>query len=147
MRAITQKMVDAFWAGKSARKDNTEVCVIRDAEVHFYLHGNLIARRPLHGTRLEISCAGWQSNTTKERLNGLLRRHGGVEVIQERLKQHGKWAAFFGSEAKALRLVVGPLAKTAPEARVYKGWIAAAGLTEKDLPYTLELLNRRLPED
>lgn len=76
MRDITSMMVDAFWAGTQKSRGNSEVTV-RYGEVTFYLHGNAIARRPFGLDRLEISASGWATNTTKERLNGILRRVNG----------------------------------------------------------------------
>lgn len=43
------------------------------------LHGNLIARRGANGM-IQVSNAGWFSNTTKERLNGI----PGVSVCQRK---------------------------------------------------------------
>lgn len=39
--------------------------------VVLYLHGNPIARRRLDLGTLEITTAGWNTTTTKERLNGI----------------------------------------------------------------------------
>lgn len=69
MRKITEEACAAFMAERPFRKDNTEVIVV-GREVTLLLHGNPIARK--HGFRVEVSSAGWKSNTTKERLNGLL---------------------------------------------------------------------------
>ena len=68
MRKVTREISDAFIAGKAKTIGNT----ITDGN-KIWLHGNAIARRNENGS-IEISSAGWQSNTTKERLNGLLTR-------------------------------------------------------------------------
>ncbi len=74
MRKITQEAVDAFCVGNTFNKSNT--CVAWDSyigmppRVTMYLHGNAIAYKDVTG--LYVSCGGWTSNTTKERLNGLL---------------------------------------------------------------------------
>jgi hypothetical protein len=68
MRKVTREISDAFIAGKAKTIGNT----ITDGK-KIWLHGNAIARRNENGS-IEISSAGWQSNTTKERLNGLLTR-------------------------------------------------------------------------
>ena len=83
-RKITTDAVHAFMNGENFSRDNTQVRL--EAEVcslvHLYLHGNLIAKRFKEGdkTILMVSNAGWQSNTTKERLNGL----PGVSVCQRK---------------------------------------------------------------
>lgn len=72
MRQITRDIVSSFMARVSSTKGNSHT----DGAT-LYLHGNAIAR---HGARgLEITNAGWQSNTTKERLNGL----AGVSINQK----------------------------------------------------------------
>lgn len=59
-----------------------------------YLHGNAIARHTSSG--ITITNAGWPSNTTRERLNGL----PGVSVNQKKGKQYlngkewsGEWTS------------------------------------------------------
>ena len=64
MRQVTQKIVDAFLQGRNLKIGNT-----RSFDGAIYLHRNKIAECRADG--LWISCAGWMSNTTKERLNGL----------------------------------------------------------------------------
>lgn len=54
-----------------------------------FLHGNAIARHTERG--LEITMAGWETVTTRERLNGL----AGVSVSQSKGEQYlngHKWA-------------------------------------------------------
>lgn len=68
MRQITQESVQAFLAHKTFKKGNMQVTVHNDITT-LKLHGNTIA--VLEGAKLSITNAGWQSNTTKERLNGL----------------------------------------------------------------------------
>jgi len=69
MRKITQNAIKAFIEKKSFKSGNTEV---RDNNIktEFYLHGNLIAYKNKKG--FYISSCGWETNTTRERLNGLL---------------------------------------------------------------------------
>lgn len=71
MRKITEEAVDAFYCGYPYRKDNTEVYVDHEDTAYLYLFDNIIAVR--QGTVVKVSHAGWRSNTTKERLNGVLR--------------------------------------------------------------------------
>ena len=78
MRQITQRISTAFRNGRSLRIDNTYT-----DGVAIWLFGNKIAEyrsdynnEPLNG--LWITSAGWRTNTTKERLNGL----PGVNITQ-----------------------------------------------------------------
>jgi hypothetical protein len=64
MRQITKQAVAAFMNGYNFKSGNTEV---RDNAM--YLHGNKIAE--WRDGELWITNAGWSSNTTKERLNGI----------------------------------------------------------------------------
>jgi hypothetical protein len=69
MRKITRDSVNAFLNRQTFKRQNMEVTSFDDS-FYLKLHGNTIA--VLHGDgTLMITDAGWQSNTTKERLNGL----------------------------------------------------------------------------
>ena len=81
MRQVTRDIVSAFIARTPSTKGNSHT-----DGVTLYLHGNAIARHGAAG--LEISNAGWQSNTTKERLNGL----PGVSISQK------NWAWFLNGK-------------------------------------------------
>lgn len=72
MRKITSQIVGAFNYHNAAKLSNTE----SDGR-SLYLHGNKIAEWREDG--LWITNAGWSSNTTKERLNGLR----GVSIYQK----------------------------------------------------------------
>lgn len=76
MRVITFKAVRAFNNGRKFKQSNTEVRIEGDM-VSLYLHNNKIAERSPNG--FYITNAGWASNTTKERLNGL----DGVSIYQK----------------------------------------------------------------
>ena len=65
MRTITRKAVEALLVGSSYKNSNTEV-----HDKAMYLHGNKIAWLDVNGL-LWVSNCGYQTNTTKERLNGL----------------------------------------------------------------------------
>lgn len=69
MRQITSDSINAFLNRKTFTRQNMKV---REMNGKFYLklHNNIIAVLNPEGT-LQITNAGWQSNTTKERLNGL----------------------------------------------------------------------------
>ena len=82
MKLVTQKSISAFYNNaKGTFGSNTEVVVQDNGETKLFLFGNLIAVRNNGVTR--ISNAGWESNTTKERLNGLV----GVHIQQKK----GEW--------------------------------------------------------
>lgn len=68
MKIITQKSVQAFNNNKAIKLNNTEVRV-EEGKTKLFLFGNLIAVK--EGGVLKVSNAGWDSNTTKERLNAL----------------------------------------------------------------------------
>ena len=69
MRKVTQQIQDAFSFGINRAVGNTTVSVNENGDCFLYLHGNLIAKR-VNG-ELWVTNAGWKSNVTKERLNGL----------------------------------------------------------------------------
>ena len=77
MRKITKEAVSAFLERKPFRKSNMSVEEI-GGEWRLKLHGNSIANIDEIGV-LSISNAGWASNTTKERLNGI----PGVRIHQK----------------------------------------------------------------
>ena len=69
MRKITKEAVDKFLSKTPFRKSN--MAVVEDSGVYkLKLHNNTIASID-EFNMLSISNAGWRSNTTKERLNGL----------------------------------------------------------------------------
>jgi len=73
MRKITADALRAFRNWKKFKRGNTEVKV-NLTECYLYLHGNMIAKFN-RNDGLWISDGGWQTNTTKERLNGLPNVH------------------------------------------------------------------------
>jgi hypothetical protein len=77
MRKITKEAVSAFLERKPFRKSNMSVEEI-GGQYKLKLHGNTIAIIDEIGV-LSISNAGWASNTTKERLNGI----PGVRIHQK----------------------------------------------------------------
>lgn len=68
MRKITDEAAYAFIANIPFSSSNTKVTVSPD-ETRLLLHGNCIAINA--GGVLSVTTAGWPSNATKERLNGL----------------------------------------------------------------------------
>ena len=69
------------------KKDNTQVIYSPSREVScVYLHGNLIAT--INENEVEIYDGGWQSNTTKSRLNALINEL--CDGVNQGVYQH-KW--------------------------------------------------------
>ena len=99
MRKITQQAVAAFMKGQPFSKANTEVYTVAGVRKTVFanletlsvtvtvlrLHGNDIARRWTQGhTLIEVTTAGWNTVTTRERLNGI----PGVSVHQSKHVLH-----------------------------------------------------------
>ena len=68
MRNITSKAIEAFNSARNFKNGNTEV-KSESGITTLSLHGNTIARKDAVG--LSINLCGWNTNTTRERLNGL----------------------------------------------------------------------------
>jgi len=72
MRKITKQAVAAFLNKEEFAKDNTQVSYdpIEDLSI-MRLYGNLIAKKHWKGSEnLWINLCGWNTPTTRERLNG-----------------------------------------------------------------------------
>ena len=65
MRKVTEQIKQAFEQGKSKKVGNTET----DGQT-VWLHGNSIVKRDGWGV-VEWSLAGWNTPTTRERINGI----------------------------------------------------------------------------
>ena len=91
MRQITLKIAEAFFNRKALKMNNTEVKgryistngkgeEIKDpngyVEMYLYLHGNLIANFNQIQKGLYFTLAGWNTPTTRDRLNGLFETYG-----------------------------------------------------------------------
>ena len=75
MRQITKQSIAAFLNGEKFSKQNMLVEVLPNVTI-LKLHGNAIAYLYNDPQKtLSITNAGWQSNTTKERLNALPNVH------------------------------------------------------------------------
>jgi hypothetical protein len=98
MRKIETQMNAAITAGKDFKLANTEVVACSNVS-DVFLHGNLIAR--IGETWIELFDGGWQSVTTKSRLNAILSEHGipGERVFQKNfqwfVQQEGGAIPFF----------------------------------------------------
>ena len=83
MRKIESKMNKAMRHFLPFSSGNTTVVQHRN-EMEVFLHGNHIATLCKISMDLRIFDGGWQSNTTKSRLNALLDEFGGGDrVIQK----------------------------------------------------------------
>jgi hypothetical protein len=73
MRKIERQMNAAITAGTDWKSANTMVTT-HNGVSHIFLHGNKIAE--VGDNFIVLMDGGWQSNTTKSRLNAILREHG-----------------------------------------------------------------------
>lgn len=94
MRKITKESVNAFINGKYFNSGNTSV-QHREGMSFFYLHGNCIAT--LKNNELYISHCGWRSNTTKERLNGILSAFDIIPIYQKAFNWYLNGKVFEGN--------------------------------------------------
>ena len=89
MRKVTQQITDAFLNGRAKKVGNTQT----DGK-HLYLFGNKIAEHREDG--LYITNAGWQSRTTRDRLEAL----PNVNIFQKKFVWHLNGNAWDGSWIK-----------------------------------------------
>ena len=98
MRKIETQMNAAITAVKDFKLANTEVVACSNVS-DVFLHGNIIAS--IGETWIELFDGGWQSVTTKSRLNAILSEHGipGECVFQKNfqwfVQQEGGAIPFF----------------------------------------------------
>jgi hypothetical protein len=79
-RKITEEAIHAFMVYvKPFHKSNMSVMIEKDVVI-LRLHGHQIARREVGSNTIEVTNAGYFTNTTKERLNGL----PGVSIQQKK---------------------------------------------------------------
>lgn len=72
MRQITRESVKAFLNGENFNKSNMNVTVEPNVTILKY-QGNAIAYKYNDPNKtISITNCGWESNTTKERLNGII---------------------------------------------------------------------------
>jgi hypothetical protein len=105
MRKIESEMIAAVKGDTNWKKDNTSV-IIEDGISKVYLHGNLIAE--IDDVSLKLYDGGWQSNTTKSRLNALLSEFGytcGTQREYVFQKQFEWFISMFDLTEKAMRTV------------------------------------------
>ena len=79
MKLITKQSIEAFMDARPFKKSNMEVKVLPYVTI-LKLHGNRIAFRYNDPNKtLSVTNCGWQTNTTKERLNAI----PGVRIHQK----------------------------------------------------------------
>jgi hypothetical protein len=78
MRKIERQMNDAILNETDWSKDNTQVIHIEGVSF-VYLYSNLIAM--VADTWIELFDAGYQTTTTKSRINAILQTHGNGERV------------------------------------------------------------------
>ena len=86
MRKIERLMNAAITDSKDWKLDNTMVTTVNGVS-HVFLHGNKIAE--VGDNFIVLMDGGWQTVTTKSRLNAILREHGcpGEGIFQKK----GQW--------------------------------------------------------
>jgi hypothetical protein len=93
MRQVTRNCAQAFIDGRNYSEGNTSVFVDANDVRIMSLHGNVIAEMtpgdPGINPQLRVTLAGWPTNTTRERINGLLETIGCFRrVWQEKHAQY-----------------------------------------------------------
>lgn len=83
MRIIEKKMNAAILKSENWKSANTEVTYSPERDASYvYLHGNHIAT--IGDTFLELYTCGYETVTTKSRLNAILQEHGnGARIVQQ----------------------------------------------------------------
>lgn len=93
MRQIDVLAKEAFCNHINFKLSNTEVRLV-DGRPHMYLHGNCIAKRDDNGDLLINHC-GWETNTTRSRLNALpdikISSHKGSFVLNDIYIMPSEW--------------------------------------------------------
>ena len=98
-------MIAAVKGNKNWTKDNTSV-IIEDGVSKVYLHGNLIAE--VDDESIKLYDGGWQTTTTKSRLNALLSEFGytcGTKREYVFQKQFEWFIQIFDLGEKAMRTI------------------------------------------
>ncbi len=85
MKKITQESIKHFIAGIKFNKGNMKVTIIGDM-VYLELHGNIIAshKKGELFSNMTLSLCGYNTTTTRERLNGLLTYFGASKRFKQK---------------------------------------------------------------
>ena len=104
MRQITKLAVEKFFNGDNFSKTNTKVWSGYECSTklvsRLFLHDNEIATRIEGRDTILIDNCGWFSNTTKERLNGLLDYLGLEGIYQKNFKWYLMGKKWNGNEVR-----------------------------------------------
>ncbi len=104
MRKITRDSINAFMNDRPFKRQNMRVRILihrsnsgeprRSVSTELLLHDNVIASRS-HGLNrtISITTCGWQTTTTKERLNGI----EGVSIVQRNFQWYLNGVAWDGN--------------------------------------------------
>jgi len=91
MRKIELQMNTAITKSVDFKSANTEVLYFSGHDKsQVYLHGNLIAE--IGPTYVQLFDGGYQTKTTKSRLNAILQEHGNGDKV---FQKAGKWFVTF----------------------------------------------------
>lgn len=83
MRKIEEAMLQAITYRERFTRDNTNVTKVVDGCQTIYLHGHPIATINHNACELSISDCGWQTVTTKSRLNAILNHFNLANISQK----------------------------------------------------------------
>ena len=106
MRKIEQQMIDAINNNQDWKSANTEVICQQDGVSYVYLHGHKIAE--VGDDYLTLFDAGYQTKTTKSRLNAILGEFGytcGTDREYVFQKQFEWFVNFFNAKSKQIEVV------------------------------------------
>ena len=101
MRNIERQMIAAVKGNINWTKDNTSV-IFEDGISSVYLHGNLIAE--VDDESIKLYDGGYQSKTTKSRLNALLSEFG-YDTERVFQKQFEWFISIFDLTEKTMRTI------------------------------------------
>ena len=99
MKNISFESIDALMKGKHFSKSNMMVLQHHNGNRSMYLHGNEIVTYKPDDHLLILNNCGWQSNTTKERLNSTLQMFNVDALIYQKnyvwyIEHNGKKQTF-----------------------------------------------------
>lgn len=100
MRIIEERMIRAIKDNRDWREDNTRVVNTGLGTLEVYLFDNLIARRLNARNEWELTLAGWNTVTTRSRINAILSAFFPDHAVGTRKGEpYLAWNNFTGSRA------------------------------------------------
>lgn len=102
MKTITQKTTNSFKKHGNCRMSNSQVLTDKEdwiTRTRYFLHGNMIGDYWTFEnwkSNLYITDAGRQTNTTKERLNGILQQFGLWRIFQKDWQWYIETSDYYG---------------------------------------------------